>query len=219
MIHRKRQCHILLFFLILLGCASLGKVPTELIEDPRSSVGFDCLDKDGGNLIFLQAGDFRVPLTLDWMTQRDGTFTAEFSDPLGQPLGTWIVKKDMAQSSPFPQAGLDVSVNETGFVLVNGHNTHIKPFELGCLFKGKLPYAWLGNVQKDEYQWESQYRDGMRSISFHQEEAKICGCIGDVGWLNWLRRDLRICFENENGKISWGDSYFLEWRKLDGEDS
>lgn len=205
-------------FWFFIGCVTIAPMNSEDADKLKNKWGSDCLNLEGGSQLIFQNGEKRVSLTLDWLTDRQGVLTTEFSDALGRPLGTIIFDKDdvskvrdnLFKSYPF-------SLGEKGYFWVGGFNTHIKSFELGCLFGGKLPVSWLFDLKGADLNWTSQTRDEVRIIDLEGGLDQVCGSVGSADFWRFMGSKLSLCVRGNAGKLSYGADYFFEWSALDGE--
>lgn len=221
-----------LCLIILSCCQSIPKPIGPVLPPARMAKFFDSCRGGDGELLLEIDGDtgFIGETTIGWLDRPGKAMTVELYDPLGQTILNlnYFHKKRKFWAQGYLASRIPaIGVNPSGFLIVDDHSVPIKPKELICLCKFKLPLRWLDNVYEYSTTLGKAYfkiYEKDRSISLKLSESgstknrKICATIEWGVFLGLITRKMKICQNHINpatGTIVGIGDYSITWTNND----
>ncbi|MBF0440899.1 MAG: hypothetical protein HQK54_03255 [Oligoflexales bacterium] len=192
-----RYCIINAIFALfyVMGCQSTVPVRKQ-VSLPLSVAGFfdSCRYGDGVISLSVERGGEVIfqNVNLDWVASRGNGWRLEAYNPLGQ---TSISIKFNEQNVKFEKSGIladripDLSISKSGFLEVKGEFLPIRPEEVVCFLKNKIPQSWTNNIAGYEINGQSA------KFSIWESERRIIVDISDVKKLNSERICVRFIWK------------------------
>lgn len=214
----------------LAGCTTVPKTePASLPVTLQQSFGA-CHGRDGSAHFTMQTEDGALQADAEWIARAPGKWDLELTNPMGQPL--ILLRYKHEQHGPFSSSWRlgerlpALSVDEHGFLTVDGYFVGVRPEELPCFFAYILPSAWLDHTyafrrEKDELSFMSydRHRDievTARHIS-QPDEREVCARIAWSQYLGAVRREGSLCFLGTPSKMATlrgFEGWDIRWRTL-----
>ena len=213
---------------LLVSCVTTHPKPLDSTRVPATvaSLYSVCQNEEGTmKLVVRHKNQPTVTTDLDWLS--DSTkMIFDFVDPLGNTLSNLTyTKADKKISVRNLALVANFDVDDLGFLEVDSYRLPIKLEELGCLFAGKMPYAWSGDIyQLDQKQnllimyGYSDQRQREHTITFESNGSlRLCSRLSVSSFFGLMERAIVICNYDRDlrsGSLGYKDSFSLQWTDL-----
>lgn len=220
--------------LVLVSCQTLPDPIPYTLPATASSLFGACGESDGSVQLEVQRGPESKTQAIDWLGKGRKGWIAEAYNPLGQTMLRleWAPEKAGGIRIKGAVAGQlpPVRVDDNGFLTVDGYFAGLRPEEIPCLLKFRLPSAWLQRVVRKRESVgkivldirEEHRRMEVTIVGENTlKKRRVCALLEWSRWLGMSGSAVRICMHQEDpawAEVQGLGEYQVKWRDLDGQE-
>ncbi len=196
-----------LFFLFFMAsCQTIDRTKKAQYNIKQKTFFSSCLGGDGyGSLEIAVSGEQKFRGEFEWLSSVKQPYVVNILSPFGEnllKLEGHNKGKHLSLSNSYARK-LPLSVGKDGFLTYANHWVGLKPEEIPCFLKGKIPEQWLKNkkayyLNLEQTKYYLEEKDRWIYLDFLKD--KVCLDIHwNVFW--WLRRtNLKMCYAKKSSE-------------------
>jgi len=221
----KRASSIALCFLLLSGCVTTSQQNQIKLPEGLKAYFAPCKSANGAMAMRIyEEDDLRLTSEVEWMSTNAGYWKIEMISPMGQILAGIRYKKNGVFGSQYIADKMPkIILRQDGFLDVDDNLLGIKPSEVSCILKSKLPINWIPELYSFEGRGDQvalNFADGTRAIEVvlnksQESSANNCVTIKWGHYLGLVTSELDWCFSKNKAAISGIGDLKLNWVNLD----